>query len=81
VKALESNRDIGVAMGVLMQTHRFTREQAFDVLRVASQDTNRKLADIAAEVADTGVLSIRRTAPGRDEHAGPAAEDRVSTSS
>ena len=78
MKALESNRDIGVAMGVLMQTHRFTREQAFDVLRVASQDTNRKLADIAAEVADTGVLSIRRKGrSARDEHVGTAAEDRV----
>ncbi|HSF99360.1 MAG TPA: GAF and ANTAR domain-containing protein [Ornithinibacter sp.] len=63
MKALESNRDIGVAMGVLMQTHQFTREQAFDVLRVASQDTNRKLADIAAEVAETGVLEIRRRPP------------------
>jgi hypothetical protein len=59
--ALKSNRDIGVAMGILMQQHRFTREEAFDVLRVASQHTNRKLADIAVEVADTGTLEIRRS--------------------
>ncbi len=59
-RALRSNREIGVAMGVLMQQHRLTREQAFDVLRVASQDSNRKLADLATEVADTGVLSFRR---------------------
>lgn len=63
MRALESNREIGVAMGVLMQKHQFTRGQAFDVLRVASQDSNRKLADIAAEVANTGALSIRRRAP------------------
>ena len=57
-KALESNREIGVAMGILMSQHQFTRQQAFDVLRVASQNSNRKLADIAAEVADTGTLTI-----------------------
>jgi len=61
-RALESNREIGVAVGVLMHQHRITREQAFDLLRVASQDTNRKLADVAADVADTGVLTIRRRA-------------------
>ena len=60
MRALESNREIGVAMGILMQRHHLTREQAFDVLRIASQDANRKLADIAAEVAVTGILAIRR---------------------
>ena len=59
-KALQSNREIGVAMGILMQQHRFTRQQAFDVLRVASQNSNRKLAEIASEVADTGSLTISR---------------------
>ncbi len=43
-RALESNREIGVAIGVLMHQHRLSRAQAFDVLRVASQDSNRKLA-------------------------------------
>ena len=60
LRALESNREIGVAMGILMQRHRLTRDQAFDVLRVASQDSNRKLVDIAAEVADTGILALTR---------------------
>jgi putative methionine-R-sulfoxide reductase with GAF domain len=60
MRALKSNREIGVAMGILMQQHHLTRDQAFDVLRVASQDSNRKLADIAADVADTGTLEIRR---------------------
>ena len=58
VRALRSNREIGVAMGILMSQHRFTRQEAFDVLRVASQNSNRKLADIAVEVADTGTLTI-----------------------
>lgn len=62
--ALESNREIGVAMGILMQMHRLSRAQAFDVLRVASQDANRKLVDIATELADTGVLAIKRWPAG-----------------
>jgi hypothetical protein len=57
-RALESNREIGVAMGVLMARHKITREQAFNLLRVASQHTHRKLAAIAADVADTGTLDL-----------------------
>jgi hypothetical protein len=56
--ALKSNREIGVAMGVLMATHKLTRDQAFDLLRIASQHTHRKLADIAVDVADTGTLDL-----------------------
>ena len=59
-KALISNREIGVAMGVLMNQHKITRDQAFGLLRLASQNGNRKLAEIAVEVADTGVLAERR---------------------
>lgn len=55
LRSLESNREIGVAVGVLMVRYALTREQAFDVLRVASQNGNRKLAAIAVEVADTGL--------------------------
>ncbi len=62
-RALESNRDIGVAVGILMRDHALTRAQAFDVLRVASQDSNRKLVDVAAEVAETGTISLRSRHP------------------
>ena len=58
-RALQSNREIGVAVGVLMNAHRLSRAQAFDVLRAASQDSNRKLTDVALEVVDTGTLNIR----------------------
>lgn len=54
--ALESSRQIGAAMGVLMASHRVTSEQAFDLLRTASQNTHRKLRDIAEDVLFTGVL-------------------------
>jgi ANTAR domain/GAF domain len=54
--ALQNSREIGVAMGVLMAQHRITRDEAFNLLRIASQRLHRKLAEIAAEVADTGAL-------------------------
>jgi hypothetical protein len=54
--ALTTNREIGVAMGVLMARYRLTRRQAIDLLRITSQRSNRKLHDIAVEVGDTGVL-------------------------
>lgn len=56
--ALESNRQIGVAMGVLMSREHVTKQQAFDLLRIASQHTHRKLADIAMDVAETGMLEF-----------------------
>jgi GAF domain-containing protein len=55
-RALQHSREIGVAMGILMISHKLTREQAFDLLRVVSQRTHRKLADVAADVAETGEL-------------------------
>lgn len=66
--ALRSNREIGTAIGVLMAQHKLTRDQAHELLRVASQDGNRKLAEIATEVVETGQLSLprrpARSAPG-----------------
>lgn len=55
---LVSNREIGTAIGVLMTSHRITDQQAFDVLRKASQHGHRKLRDIAAEVVLTGQLPV-----------------------
>lgn len=57
-RALQSNRDIGTALGVLIAMHKLTREQAFDLLRIASQNTNRKLHAVALEVIDTGTLDV-----------------------
>jgi hypothetical protein len=54
--ALMNSREIGVAMGILMAQLKITRDDAFDLMRIASQHTHRKLHDIAVEVADTGRL-------------------------
>lgn len=49
-RGLESNREIGKAVGLLMALHKVSDAEAFDLLRKASQDMNIKLADVAREV-------------------------------
>lgn len=61
--ALESRTDIGVAIGVVMALHKLTREEAFTVLRILSQRGNRKLRELALEVAETGTLPQPRGFP------------------
>ena len=55
-RALESSRSIGAAVGILMAFGRLTQDQAFDRLRLASQRSHRKLAEIAEDVLRTGSL-------------------------
>lgn len=47
---LQSNREIGKAVGLLMAAHRVPADDAFDILRRTSQDLNVKLATVADEV-------------------------------
>ena len=54
--ALRHSRDIGTAIGILMSRHKITADAAFDLLRAASQRTNRKVRDLAVAVVDTGAL-------------------------
>lgn len=54
--ALMTNRKIGVAIGVLMARMSITDLQAFDLLRRTSQNTHRKLRDVAEYVTMTGEL-------------------------
>lgn len=67
--ALESSRTIGVALGVLMSARKVTQDQAFNLLRVASQNLHRKLRAVAAEVVETGTLpDLRVRTPPREDH-------------
>jgi GAF domain-containing protein len=50
-RAVESRDVIGQAKGILMQRRGITADEAFDVLRRASQDLNIKLADLATALA------------------------------
>jgi hypothetical protein len=79
-RALQTNREIGIAIGVLMAQQKITREQAFDLLRIASQHGHRKLAEIAAQVAETGALPaipVKRS-PANPKAGSPQAGDAVS---
>lgn len=53
-RALGSNRLIGTATGILVERHKLSPEQAFDLLRSISQNSNRKLVDIAEALVTTG---------------------------
>jgi hypothetical protein len=48
--ALVSNRRIGMAMGILMRDRDVDEHEAFAALRRISQNSNRKLRDVAEDV-------------------------------
>jgi GAF domain-containing protein len=52
--ALSSREIIGQAQGILMERERITADQAFDILRRASQFLNVKLREVAQNLVDTG---------------------------
>jgi AmiR/NasT family two-component response regulator len=53
-RALVSSRQIGMAMGILMERHRFSEARAFDHLSDESQRRNVKLRDVAEQLIYTG---------------------------
>lgn len=61
-EAVATNRRIGIAIGILMAHRQIADDEAFDLLRVTSQLSNRKLRDIAEAVIRTGEIpTTRRT--------------------
>jgi GAF domain-containing protein len=52
--ALGTRELIGQAQGILIERERVTADQAFDILRRASQHLNLKLRDVAQSLVDTG---------------------------
>ncbi len=54
--AVSSREAIGQAQGILMERFKVTASTAFQMLMLASQDSNRKLRDIADELISTGDL-------------------------
>ncbi|WP_344122105.1 GAF and ANTAR domain-containing protein [Kocuria aegyptia] len=51
--ALTSRTTIDLAVGIIMAQNRCPQQQAFDILRSASNHRNRKLRDLAAELVTT----------------------------
>jgi PAS domain S-box-containing protein len=54
-QAIESHRLIGQAVGILIERHRATPVEAFEMLRQASLHRNIKLREIATRVVESGV--------------------------
>jgi GAF domain-containing protein len=59
---------IDQTLGILMDQQRWDADQAFELLRSASQHRNRKLRDVAADIV--------RAVSGREPHPGPFREPR-----
>jgi AmiR/NasT family two-component response regulator len=55
-RALESNRRIGIAIGILMCQRQLTADQAIEILKTHSQHRNIKLRELAETVIYTGAL-------------------------
>jgi response regulator NasT len=70
-KALDSDRDTSVAVGVTMVQHEIGRDEAFDLLRGTARNQRRKLAELAQEVVAAQELLNSASAP-----AGKGADER-----
>jgi len=55
-QAVDARKLVGQAMGILMERYDLDGDRAFEVLRRYSQDTNRKLRDVAQDLIDTRKL-------------------------
>ncbi len=55
--ALKQSREISVAVGMLMERHNFSAENAFELLRSHARVTRRKTGDVAKDVV-TGTLKL-----------------------
>lgn len=51
-RGLESNREVGKAIGLMMAAHQIGSDEAFELLRRASNDMNMKLTEVAREVIE-----------------------------
>jgi hypothetical protein len=61
---LSSSRQIAAAVGIVMAQRLCGYDEAFDLLRAASQRTNRKVRELADEVLFTGALPGPAADPG-----------------
>ncbi len=55
-RALASRQDIGEALGIVMERHKITEDEAFDLLRRRSQEQNVKLRELARHLTETGEI-------------------------
>jgi len=58
--AIHTNRDISAAVGILMAQKGINYPDAYQLLRSVSQNTNRKLRNVAAEILNSHEPTTRR---------------------
>jgi hypothetical protein len=63
IEALRTRELIGQAQGILMERERISGDQAFDLLRRASQHMNIKLREVAETLVETGESPETGTPP------------------
>jgi GAF domain-containing protein len=77
--ALESRAVIDQAKGILIERHKLTPDQAFQLLAQVSMHVNRKVRDVAEHLVHTGELPVPTTGTGgrsRDRRpASPSGEE------
>ncbi len=55
-RAVDSHEEIGQAVGILVERHRWTPTTAFEHLKRTSQDHNVKLREVAQRVIESGAV-------------------------
>lgn len=58
--ALTSSREIGMAMGIVMERHKLSPDQAFELLARISQQRQHRVREVAAQIAQTGLVELPR---------------------
>jgi two-component system, response regulator / RNA-binding antiterminator len=56
--ALQTSRQIGMAIGIIMSRHKVTDATAFGMLREVSQCTHRRVRDIALDIIEQGGIDV-----------------------
>ena len=73
-RALDTRTRIGQAIGILMHRYRISADQSFHLLRRISQERNIKIATLATDLVDHGVIPV----PPLDDPAGRNEDSRPS---
>lgn len=61
--ALNENREVSMAVGLLMERRQLNRQQAFEALRSSARTQRRKIAEVAEELLSAAEL-LNRDKPG-----------------
>ena len=61
--ALNENREVSIAVGLLMERRRISRQQAFETLRTMARTQRRKIGDVAEDILTAAELLNAGKAP------------------